>query len=1081
MFSEIFPSCITLQRFFAEVGHNSAVLGSIDRASLPIHPLPRANISTNQVADRILVSPQGHSTAYPTPASERSFSISVPFASMPKVVPVLNVMPWTNLANCRAPATGSWIPDLGTETKEAFTQGFELFHMLPEHAEPLRTLQSMIFFISNGYLNSASSSQEESIVEWLRHDDNGSLLRRLLSVGGATAESTLQALFPYALRGQKASIVKVFLDLGCDPNFSFNNSKGQIWWDDDDTTALGLTCERRNLELARVLLAAGANPNQPSKSNTDHADQFCEDCKYQCPMVLSIWGSPNRLFDMDAAKKGNDDEELVLALVKTLTNEGALVHGGSLVYHLPLIEAVRLGYESVIRFLLNEGADVNWPDCEQRLPLAIAISCYESGSPAETSQSLSIIRLLLEAGAGINNPSILYESEFIHEFVELEDPEVVLPFDIGAAKGSVELLRFLHSKGARPGRLALTYAVGGRNMDVVKFTLEVRAIETDVSPGRSALVTAIRSNEAEIFRLIFESGAEQQNSSILGLAVKAAIDGEMNDIVPQLLVAGLRYRSFTEKLQPAMRSAVSSGNVEILELLLNTGARVGSGILVHALDSKNEPIVKRVLDIEGIWSLEEVENSEKKDNRHRYCSDDICRVCREIAHCTPASFLNAAARFGNCDIVKRLLEQDVRLTGSKELVCAIRCENLEMVATLLEAGSTTNASACDCRSNITPLQAAVLTGQLSLVRMLLDNGADPKSIPLYRESHYGNQVAGNTPPLQLAVRLGEREIAMTLLRAGADINDTQAKAWACSALALAIVSNDQEMLDFVLAQGADTLDSTALLEAVVHSNIPLVKGLLTSSPRASQGYRGTFGYEALCEAVRQKSVDLVRLLLSTGMNLKRPAHMMTALGLAIFYGEEPDIQIVEMLLQAGADANSLVEPSEHHSGARTALVAAASTADVSLVALLIQYGADPNAHPKGAVRRSPLQAACKRGELRVVQLLLNHNVDVNAPPAWHNGGTALQLAAISGSPDIVLALLDRGADLNAPAARVNGRTALEGAAENGRLDTVRLLLNAGVGIHGPYEGQYNRAVQFAEEKGYLHIKQELVTRAEASS
>ena len=210
---------------------------------------------------------------------------------------------------------------------------------------------------------------------------------------------------------------------------------------------------------------------------------------------------------------------------------------------------------------------------------------------------------------------------------------------------------------------------------------------------------------------------------------------------------------------------------------------------------------------------------------------------------------------------------------------------------------------------------------------------------------------------------------------------------------------------------------------------------------------------------------------------------MTALSLAIdnIYGKALNLEIVEMFLQAGADANSLIEPSDRYSDTKTALVVAASTGEVSLVALLIQYGADPNAHPSGAVRRSPLQAACENGKLRVVQLLLNHNVDVNAPPAWHNGGTALQLAAISGHLDIVFALLDRGADLNAPAARVNGRTALEGVAENGRLDTVRALLDAGVGIQGPYEGQYNRAIQFAEKKGYLHIKKELVARAEASS
>jgi ankyrin repeat protein len=245
-------------------------------------------------------------------------------------------------------------------------------------------------------------------------------------------------------------------------------------------------------------------------------------------------------------------------------------------------------------------------------------------------------------------------------------------------------------------------------------------------------------------------------------------------------------------------------------------------------------------------------------------------------------------------------------------------------------------------------------------------------------------------------------------------------------------------------------------------------------------HRVTFGYEALCAAVWKRSTDMVKLLLWSGISPNRKSHTETALGVAIDYIGGPATEIVELLLRARADPNGPIDPSGRKGGTRTALVAAASLGDVSLVTLLIKYGADPNAYPKGMVSRSPLQAACEAGKLAVVQLLLDHNADVNAPAAWHNGGTPLQFAAISGRPEIVLMLLKRGADVNAPAARVNGRTALEGAAENGRLDTVKLLLDAGVKIHSVYEGQYNRAIQFAREKGYVPIVRELVAMVESS-
>jgi ankyrin repeat protein len=320
---------------------------------------------------------------------------------------------------------------------------------------------------------------------------------------------------------------------------------------------------------------------------------------------------------------------------------------------------------------------------------------------------------------------------------------------------------------------------------------------------------------------------------------------------------------------------------------------------------------------------------------------------------------------------------------------------------------------------------------------------------------------------------------MMLLQAGADINNPQAKYWGRSALTLATRGNNQQMFDLVVAQGADMVDSTAVVEAVEHQNFPLVKELMF---RSREGYKHgeNFGYEALCAAVELRSTDMVKLLLSNGISPSKRSHTQTALGVAVDHFEGPATDIVELLLRAGADPNGPIEPSGRKGGTRTALVAAASLGDVALVTLLIKYGADPNAYPKGVLSRSPLQAACEAGKLAVVQLLLDHDVDVNAPAAWHNGGTSLQFAAINGNPEIVVMLLERGTDVDAPAARVNGRTALEGAAENGRLDTVKLLLDAGVRIHGPYERQYSQAIQFAREKGHLSIVRELVAMVETS-
>ena len=970
--------------------------------------------------------------------------------------------------------TATRTSELRNETEQDLYGGLELSEtLLSENAEAFMALQSLIFLASNNFLHSAVLSICENIIGWLGEEKNAALLRQLLSVGGPTAASTLEALYPYALQGQSTDIIKIFIDLGCNPNFSYIDPLAS--YSSITTTALGSACAGQNFEIVCLLLAAGADPNTLSRYRVvDYDDEPV------CPIVISVVGRARAHSFFPAPEE--DEDKSSLQFVEALMRNGALVNGPSLVYHVPLAEAVRYGDESVIRFLLDKGADVNLIDGFGKRPLGIAIHNFDNKPTFATSKSLSIVQLLLSAGADLNSLSRHYfDDEIIEELTN--DYRVILPFDNAASTGCLPLLELVYAAGARPGGFALTNAINGQNEDIVKFTLHAITICDNSQAQSSALVRAVQSENCGMFRFLLKSSTNQYDSHTLSLAIQKAIPWRNHKTIQQLLRAGRRYTCFAEKLKPAAIAAILSGDVEILDLVLGAGVEVSSSLLVQAFGCSHESIINRLLELRTLQSVDErAEESEDEDEYTFSRAGCGCGAAR--AHPKETPLLVAAAGFGDCEIVKHLLEQGARFEGTLALVCAVRKRNVEMVAMLSEAGSPTSDSACDGKTVITPLQAAVQTRQSSLVRVLLDNGADPEVSPLrFREyviqQNDSNSFYGIEPPLHLAVKQGDLEIAMMLLQAGADINNPQAKIWGCSALTLAIRGNSQQMFDLVVAQGADMLDSRALVEAVRHRNLPLARMLMFRS-RDGYKHRGTFGYEALCEAIRQRSTDMVKLLLSIGINPNKRSHTETALGAAVTGVGGPATETIDLLLRARADPNAPIEPSHRYGGTRTALVAAAGAGDVSVVTVLIQYGADPNAHPKGVISRSPLQAACEAGKLAVVQLLLDHYADVNAPPAWRNGGTALQFAAINGNPEIVLMLLKRGADFDAPAARVNGRTALEGAAENGRLDTVKLLLNAGVSIHGPYEGQYNRAIQFATEKGYLPIVRELVAMAEPS-
>jgi ankyrin repeat protein len=967
-------------------------------------------------------------------------------------------------------------------TAEDLHGNLHILQTLSENTEAFKALQSMIFLASNHFLDSADLGIRRNIINWLGEEKNAPLLRRLLSVGGPTAESTLEALYPYALHGRSTDVIRIFIDLGCDPNFSYMDRLDS--YVSIATTALGSACAGKNLELVCLLLAAGADPNKLSRHGPIHFwDDYDE--ALRSPIVMSLIGRTSRHSNLGSPEEAED--KATLLIVKTLMQSGASVHGLSSEYNVPLAEAVRYGHESVIRFLLDEGANVNLIDGFEKLPLAIAIRRFRNKPAFTTSKSLSIIQLLLNAGAHLNS---LSKHRFIDYDEDIVECRSFLPFDNAALTGWLELLELLYAAGARPGCFALTNAIHGGNENVVKFALHAIKICNDSRVQSSALVEAVQSADSNMFRSLFESNNKQYDSHTLSLAIQGAIPLKKYEIVQQLLLAGRRDTCFAKKLKRSAIAAISSGDLAIVDLVLGAGVKVNSDLLVQAFECNHEPIIGRLFELRTLQTVDERaeesedEDEESEDEDEETFSSTKCICGAAKTHLKKASLLVAAARHGSCEIVKHLLEQGALLESTLALTCAVLKRNTEMVIMLLEAGSPISDSACDGKTVITPLQAAVQTKQSTLVRMLIENGADPEVVPIryrgYAVQSYEDLFYENDPPLHLAVRQGDSEIATMLFQAGADVNNPQAKIWGCSALTLAVRGNNQQMFDLVVSQGADMLDSRALVEAVRVRNIPLAKILLTYRLRDGYKHRVTFGYEALCAAVWKRSTDMVKLLLWSGISPNRKSHTETALGVAIDYIGGPATEIVELLLRARADPNGPIDPSGRKGGTRTALVAAASLGDVSLVTLLIKYGADPNAYPKGMVSRSPLQAACEAGKLAVVQLLLDHNADVNAPAAWHNGGTPLQFAAISGRPEIVLMLLKRGADVNAPAARVNGRTALEGAAENGRLDTVKLLLDAGVKIHSVYEGQYNRAIQFAREKGYVPIVRELVAMVESS-
>jgi ankyrin repeat protein len=388
--------------------------------------------------------------------------------------------------------------------------------------------------------------------------------------------------------------------------------------------------------------------------------------------------------------------------------------------------------------------------------------------------------------------------------------------------------------------------------------------------------------------------------------------------------------------------------------------------------------------------------------------------------------------------------------------------DIELVRMLLDAGADVNAppTGSDGQDGDTALQAAAKNGSVELIEILLDAGADINAPP--------PQEWGRTA-LQAAAMNGNIELVQILLDASADINAPPAEEWGYTVLQAAAKTGNIELVQILLDAGADInaptsqeRGRTALQAAAEKGNIELVEILLNAGADVNAPPSPIRGHTALQAAVAAEkgNIDLVEILLNAGADINDPPlsgyRKRTALQAAAGNG---NIELVHVLLSAGTDINA--PPSE--SSGRTALQAAAEKGNIELVQILLDAGADINAPTSQERGRTALQAAAEKGNIELVEILLNAGAEVNAPPSQEYGVTAIQAAVIRGHIRIAQLLLNAGADVNAAPAGNEGRTALEGAAEHGRIDLLQLLINAGADTNS---SQCTRALKLAATNGY---------------
>jgi uncharacterized protein len=311
--------------------------------------------------------------------------------------------------------------------------------------------------------------------------------------------------------------------------------------------------------------------------------------------------------------------------------------------------------------------------------------------------------------------------------------------------------------------------------------MEVNAPQPD---GASALHWAAHYDDLALVRRLIAAGANANAANDHGVTPLAlACENGSAAIATALLAAGARPNAASASGETPLMIAVRAGAFDVVDALLVRGADVnvaepshGQTALMWAASRGHDRIVQRLLAAGADVKARSRVRRRTVQLNTRYSDQNTVRGVTEtdLGGFTPLLF---AARAGNVGSASHLLAagadvNDVAPNGASALVIAAHSGNGAVGAYLVERGANVNAA----EAGYTALHAAILLGEVPLVRALVAKGAEPnaklaKGTPsrYYSKDYAFNENLVGATPIWLAARFGEPEMMRALAAAGADL------------------------------------------------------------------------------------------------------------------------------------------------------------------------------------------------------------------------------------------------------------------------------------------------------------------------
>jgi len=315
---------------------------------------------------------------------------------------------------------------------------------------------------------------------------------------------------------------------------------------------------------------------------------------------------------------------------------------------------------------------------------------------------------------------------------------------------------------------------------LLKQGADVNAAQPD---GATALQWAAHWDDAAAVEQLLRAKAAVNAANDHGVtALALACENRSVIVVDKLLKAGANANAVLSSGETVLMTASRTGHLGVLQALLAHGARVNASEPAHNQTAlmwavaEQHPDIVRTLIAQGadIHARSRVRRRTVQTGDRYGDQNSIKDVAQiDLGGFTPLLF---AARVGDVASAEHLLRAGANVNdrapnGASVLVVAAHSGAGRVAELLLGNGAEPN----DTGAGYSALHAAVLRGDLDLVKALLAHRADPgarltkgTSSRYYSKDYAFSEVLVGATPLWLAARYGESEMMRVLAAGGGD-------------------------------------------------------------------------------------------------------------------------------------------------------------------------------------------------------------------------------------------------------------------------------------------------------------------------